>query len=238
MMTPERYVETLRQQPAIPLRSAILYGSAAAGDHAGAGSDYNLLLILNSVDRRVLDALLKPTRGWLRSGNPPPLLFTREQLARSADVFPIELLDMLDSHRILFGEDILAGLAVGTEHLRLQVEHELKGKLIQLRKQYLAVGTRSSAVVALVVESYSSVATLLRAALRLFSKTVPASKIEAVRALSQHLAIPVEVFETIERLKRNRTARRHADGPSLFDPYVAAIEAAVNAVDAFVRGKN
>ena len=236
MMTPEHFVETLKQQPSIPLRSVILYGSAAAGDHAGASSDYNLMLILDTLDRRVLDELVTPTRGWVRSGNPPPLLFTPEQLARSADVFPIELLDMRDSHRVLFGDDVLAGLAVGTEHLRLQVEHELKGKLVQLRKQYLAIGARPADVVVLVVESYSSVATLLRAALRLFSKAVPASKLDAVRALSRHLSIPVEVFETVERLKRDRAARKRADGPLLFDQYVAAIEAAVIAVDAFLRG--
>ena len=42
-----------------------------------------------------LKALVPITDRWVKEGNPPPLLFTSDRFARSADVFPIEILDIL-----------------------------------------------------------------------------------------------------------------------------------------------
>ena len=68
-------------------------------------SNYNVLLVVDGLGVAELNALSKPALQWAKAGNRPPLLFTRGQLKASADVFPIELLDMRQSHRVLFGED-------------------------------------------------------------------------------------------------------------------------------------
>ena len=39
---------------------------------------------------------------------------------------------------MLFGDDPLADLTIRHEHLRLQLERELKGKLLALRERYLS----------------------------------------------------------------------------------------------------
>ena len=57
---------------------------------------------------------------------------TRQELERSTDVFTIELLDMQQHHRVLFGEDVVQGLQIPMHLHRVQVEYELREKLILL----------------------------------------------------------------------------------------------------------
>ena len=104
-MTPEELVAQLKTALNDRLISAVLYGSAAAGDYVVGTSNYNVLLVLDRLSMAELNAISKPALQWAKAGNRPPLLFTRDQLQASASVFPIELLDMRQSHRVLFGED-------------------------------------------------------------------------------------------------------------------------------------
>ncbi|RPJ53355.1 MAG: nucleotidyltransferase domain-containing protein, partial [Acidobacteria bacterium] len=152
-MTPEQLVEKLKQANPTGLKAVILYGSAAAGDHVGKRSDYNILVVMDQLGLRELKLFLKPSEAWVKDGNTPPLLFTPEVLQRSADVFPIEMLDIRDSHRVLYGEDITGEIQINPENLRLQLEHELKGKVIQLRERYLSTGGKPKLVGDLLMNS-------------------------------------------------------------------------------------
>jgi predicted nucleotidyltransferase len=235
MMTPEDFVAKIRQREDFPLRSAILYGSAAAGDHVGKKSDFNLMIIADRLGRAELDALAKPVRAWVRAGNAAPVLFTPERLKNSADVFPIELLDMRDNRKVLFGEDLLADLVIHPENLRLELEHELKTKLLRLREEYLLSAGRARAVRALMVQSIGTCLVLIRAALRLFIADIPAKKMDALRALPAHLAFDPEVFEQIERMKEGQDQTPAAEMSALFERYLRGVESVVDAVDAHLH---
>ena len=69
---------------------------------------------------------------------------TRHELERTADVFTIELLDMQRHHRVLFGEDVLQGLHIPMDLHRVQVEYELREKLVLLRQQILLASENES----------------------------------------------------------------------------------------------
>ena len=60
-----------------------------------------------------------------------------KEFDRSTDVFTIELLDMKQHHRVLYGEDVLSGLRIAIDLHRVQVEYELREKLILLRQHIL-----------------------------------------------------------------------------------------------------
>jgi len=233
-VTPEQLVEKLKQANPTGLRAVILYGSAAAGDHVGKRSDYNILVVMDQLGLRELKLFLKPSEAWVKEGNTPPLLFTPEVLQRSADVFPIELLDIRDSHRVLYGEDITGEIRINPENLRLQLEHELKGKLIQLRERYLATGGKAKLVGDLLMSSLSSFLVLFRAALRLFEQQVPSTKLEAVKLLSSHIRFDPGVFESVDALKAGTKKLREVDADELFGRYLQTIEAIVEAVDAYL----
>jgi hypothetical protein len=76
------------------LRSLILYGSRAAEQENASHSDYNVLIVLDAVTGSDITALHPFLGLWMRKGNPVPLIFSYEEFLRSADVFPIDYLDM------------------------------------------------------------------------------------------------------------------------------------------------
>ena len=94
------------------LQSVILYGSAAAGEFQSEFSNLNLLCILREIHFAKLSAIAPVVEWWHRQKHPAPLVMTQEELERSADVFSIELLDMQQHHRVLFGENVLTGLQI------------------------------------------------------------------------------------------------------------------------------
>lgn len=230
-ISPEEFTEKLKTACGDNLQAVVLYGSAAAGDYAAKGSDYNLLVVLNDLSPAVLRNLAKPVAAWERAGNPVPLLFTRQRLSEAADIFPIELLDMRDAREVLFGEDVIAGIHPDTKNLRLQVERELSSALIQLRRNYLSVCDSPRRLAALLAGSLSGVLTLFRAALRLYENSVPAEKFQALEKLNGHIPVEPGAFRQIQALKTGTVKIKKVDAGRLFEEYMKSIEAVVDAVD-------
>ncbi len=230
-MTPEQLTEQL--QAALPngLRSVVLYGSAAAGDFVEGASNYNVLVVVDRLTVAELDALSKPAVAWTRDGNHAPMLFTAAELAASADAFPIELLDIQQSHKVLLGDDPVANIVVRPENLRLQLEHELKGKLLTLRQRYLLTRGKPNAVLRLMSESLSTFLVLFRAALRLYQEKVPTKKLDALDELAARITVDPRPFRTIHGLKRGAPLPADTTPQALFSEYLAAIERIVDAVD-------
>jgi len=234
-MTPDQFAKRIEKAMPTGLRSVVLYGSAAAGDHVPGRSDYNVLLVADRLGPDEMKALSGPARAWARAGNRPPLLFTAEQLQTSADAFPIELLDIKQSRRVLWGEDLLAAIPVRPEHLRLQVERELKGKLLYLRERYVLAAGRPRAVFNLLTSSLSTFQVLFRGALRLWQQEVPARKHEAVEALAARVGFDPQPFAIVRALKERRLKARGLNAEALFADYLNGIEQVVRAVDRRVR---
>jgi hypothetical protein len=229
-MTPEELVQQIDEALPGRMSSAVLYGSAAAGDFVPQTSNYNLLLVVDRLDVTVLNALSRPSLAWAKAGHRPPLLFTPSELKTSAEWFPIELLDIQQSRRVLFGDDPLAGIAVRREHLRLQLERELKEKLLALREGYLLTGGSPKRVLALLTASVASFLVLFRAALRLFQEEVPREKIEAVKLLAQSIPFDPQPLVVIDALKHRQRKPREVVSQLLFESYLATIEQVVDAV--------
>jgi hypothetical protein len=230
-MTPDELVEQLGRAVPGKLSSVVLYGSAAAGDFVSETSDYNVVLVVDGLGLAELDAISKPVAQWTKAGHRPPLLFTAGQLQASADVFPIELLDMRQSHRVLFGEDPLAGMTIAPEHLRLQLERELTEKLLSLREGYLLTKGRSKQILRLLASSVNGVLVLFRAALRLFQEDVPAAKADALRMLTQHIPFDPQPLLEAHDLKHGRTKAGRVAPATLFDSYMKTIEQVADAVN-------
>jgi hypothetical protein len=223
-ISPESMAAELAAIEGLSLCAVILYGSAAAGDRAGTRSNANLLIVLEQLGRDELDMLAPRVRQWIRAGNPSPQIFTRARLTRSADVFPIELQDIKETGRILHGEDVLASVRIHPEHLRIEVEHELKGKFAALQSEYLRLGAHDRALRGLMAESLSTFLVLARALLRFFDPSVPPRKFAALTALRKHIALDSEAFEAVQAVKEGRAKPRGEALRTLFDRYLAAID--------------
>src|SRR5208337_1719975 len=159
------FVKKLREAAGANLESVILYGSAVAGDYHPEFSNLNLFCVLRDSSFAALQALAPVVHWWKKQKQPPPLIMTRHELERSNDVFTIELMDMKQHHRVLFGEDVLAGLQVPMDLHRVQVEYELREKLLLLRQQLLLSSGDRRRLWELLMHSVSSFVTLFRHAL-------------------------------------------------------------------------
>lgn len=236
-MTLEQLTNELKAACEANLKSVILYGSAAAGDHTGKRSDYNVLVVAGELGTDKLKAFSKTAKAWAKAGNPAPLLFTMERLEKATDVFPIELLDIKECHKILYGEDVVSRLDISTANLRLQIEHELRGNLIQLRQQYLLAGNAKD-ICGLMVRSLSSFLVLFRAGLRLFTDDIPQKKFEALEKLNETIPVPLEVFRKVQDLKDGTLKPKAVDADALFEEYTKTVESVTDAVDAHIQKEN
>jgi hypothetical protein len=202
-----------------------------AGDFVEGSSNYNLLAIVEPLGITELDAASPAVVAWNRAGYPTPLFFTPQQLAESLDAFPIEMLDIQQSRRVLWGADLLAEWRADPIHLRRQVQRELNGKLLRLRGRYLLTAGKPKAVADLMLRSLSTFMVLFRAALRLQQKEAPETKLDSLRALSRHITFDVTPFERLFEYKQRSDKARSALPDVLFSSYLAAIEHVADAVN-------
>jgi hypothetical protein len=231
-LTPEILTDELKKICGENLRAVILFGSAAAGDHVQ-GSGSNVLAVLNKLGAQELLSLTELSAQWTKAGHPAPLLFTWERLRQSADVFPIELLDIKENQKLLFGEDPLADINIKLDDLRRELEHEMKGKLIALRERFLTTKGAPKQVKELLTSSLSTFLVLFKAALRLQGENPPAKKIEALALLKKHVDFDDEVFSIIWDLREGK--KRGENPVELFKRYLKAVETVTDAVDGWIH---
>jgi hypothetical protein len=225
------FVEKLKAAAGENLQAVVLYGSAVSGEFHKDYSDVNLLCVCARLDADVLRGLGPAIAWWTKQGQPPPMLFSEGELGRSADVFAIELLDMKEAHRVLFGADPFAALAVPTQHHRLQVERELRAHVIRLREQYVASGGDERRVEALLTRSISSFTTLFRHTLLLLGEQRPAGKREAIDQLARILEFDPAPFHVVLELREGKRQAKGLDWHALFRGYLAGVMRVADEVD-------
>ncbi|HMD38324.1 MAG TPA: nucleotidyltransferase domain-containing protein [Candidatus Acidoferrum sp.] len=223
-------VSRMKEFAAENLESMILYGSAARGDFHEGHSDLNVLCVLRSAAARELTRVSPVVRWWCKDHNEPaPLFFTAEELRTSADVFSIELLDMQQSRCVLYGADVVAGIAVPVNLHRVQVEHDLRTLLLRLRQTFLLTGQKESELRAAAAKSSSSALALLRHTLIAFEEEPPAAAQEIFTRIAALTGAEAAAFTAAYKL-RDRHA--HADDiVRTYGQYVNALSVVISAID-------
>jgi len=223
-------VERLHEAARDNLESIILYGSAARGDFHDAHSDLNVLCILRSLRAAELARVSAAVKWWTTvQHQPAPLFLGSDELRQSADVFAIELLDMQQSHRVLYGADIIADITVPMNLHRVQVEHELRTLLLKLRQHFLREGNQQE-LGAVLAKSFSSALTLLRHTLIAFQEQPPNTSGEVFARIAALTAASALAFEAVQRLREAKSLDRDAMLP-VYDGYLAALEKVIAALD-------
>jgi hypothetical protein len=233
-MVPEKqideFVGRMRQAAGENLQSVILYGSAASGEFHAEFSNVNLLCVVRDATYATLRAVAPAVDWWTRQKRHVPLLLTGEELLRSADVFSIELLDMKQRHRVLFGADVLATLTIPMHFHRAQVEYELREKTILLRERLLA-GPNKKQMWEVLRGSLPTFVTLFRHSLIALGQTPPESKRETIQALAQRIQFDPSAFVQLIDIRERKADQKQFDAADVFARYLAAIQQVTAAVD-------
>jgi hypothetical protein len=219
----QQFVTLARNAVGDNLESVVLYGSTVRGDAQAPYSDLNLLCVVRSTTRAELEKMSSLVHWWSQGqGQRSPLIFTADELRRSADVFAIELLDMQRSHRVLYGAEIIAGIPVPMNLHRVQVEHELRTLIQKLRQHYLHGPAEEASLRTVLAKSLSSVVTLLRHTLIAMDHDAPIDRHDVLNQVHKHMGVNVHALQAV--LEMRKTASAKGSVGSLYGNYLEALE--------------
>ena len=215
--------------------SAVVSGSIVRGDHIPGRSDHNLLVVADRLGPAELKGLGPEFARFAAEHLGPPLLVTRAEWVRAADVFPIEIADIRTAYRVVRGADPLAGQSVRREELRRALESEFRGKLLRLRVDYGLHCDHPEALAAAIGYSIGPVRVLLRATLVLLEHNIPGGDRELADQVAQLLG--VEQAPLLELLAHRRDTAWKAER-RLFEAYVGIVESATRFIDQYHAGEH
>ena len=234
-MTLDDLVAQLRGAYADTLRAVVLYGSAAGGEHHEKHSDYNVLVIVQSLSLEKFGAAGSVARAWTEGGHRPPLTLTAAEWRSSVDVFAMEHADILERHKLLFVADeydVFGGIAVQLADLRQQLEYECLGALLRMRNAIFAAGTDATRRTELLVATSSQVLVLFRTLLRLLGETPAADNEALCRRVAEMGGFDAAPFVAVVAHRRGAALLRGAQVAEVLSGYHDGLERFVAYVDA------
>jgi predicted nucleotidyltransferase len=226
------FVNSLKQAAGANLESVALFGSAASGEFHADYSDLNILCVVRELSAAVLAKLAPAITGWTKSKFPAPLVFSRAELEQSTDVFAIEMLDIRRHHRILHGEDLFGNLSVPMDMHRIQLEHNLRTKLLTLRQSYIQVVGDDKRVRRLMLDSVSNFATLFRHTLIAMGEQPAPGRADNIRRLAERTGFDPGLFLKLLQVRERTANENELEAASAFSQYLDGINTVVQAVDA------
>lgn len=232
-MTLDELVSQLRAAYGSALQAVVLYGSAAAGEHIANRSDYNVLVIVDALDASKLAAASAVSKAWSEADNPAPLTLTSAEWRGSSDIFPMEYADVLERHKVLFGDPKLSEIRVDLKDLRLQLEQEAMGKVIKLRQGVLASGNEPKRQVELLAASLSAIMVIFRAFLRLHHEVPSKDNTAVADAVAAKAGFDATPFKSVVRHVRGEAKLDDASVAPVLDGYLRAMERLVRYLDQY-----
>ncbi len=212
------------------LVSLTVYGSHAAGEPRPE-AEVSVLVVVREIRKETLSAFRNIAHRFARRGIPPPPIFTESFLKESVDVFPLEFLGMRSQRRVIAGKDVVADLDITTENLRHQVEFELKGKLLSLRRIYMGTFGNKE-FLGVLKDTVGPVVSAARGLLLLADGKAPHGKPEIVEEIEKRFGVP------LPSIKEALAAKRGAKIPpgkteDLFLGYLEDVDRLCSLADAY-----
>ncbi len=225
------FVEKLAQAHGNNLKAVLLYGKAVEGAQMDDEARKKVLVVLGEITTSELKAAHTLAEWWREVGNPLPVYFSEQEIADSADVFPIEFLDMSRVRHVVYGQDPFDDLQIHTHNLRHQLEYELRGKLIRLRSLYFSASKNPNRLAALMADSLASFVDLFRHALAIRGAQSPLEKNEVLIQLAEELNLDKGVFARIAQYKKDEEIWLESETNETFSAYLKLLEQVIHAVD-------
>ncbi|MEW6087455.1 MAG: hypothetical protein AB1498_04060 [bacterium] len=229
--TVEEFCEKILEKSPSLADSIILYGSAAGPDFIDGKSNINVLLIMKDTSLSKFQPLLALFENYAKNGLVPPLIFTPEEIKNSADVFPVEFLDIKENHVLLWGRDLFLDLEISLKNLRLQCESELKGKIIRLRQIYLERGTQPKEIEKIISSTFSSFIPIFKNLIRLKNKIPPRDRKDIIDLLCKEFGLDAGVLFTVLSDRKGDGKIDGKDAAAFLEKYLTLLTKLAGATD-------
>lgn len=210
----------------------LLYGSAVRGEFLPGRSNVNLLLLLTSYDVALLRQYTAIHQRWSKEQIVVPLFLTRSDLQSAAAIFPLEYLDILECHRVLWGQDPFVGFKVDTRFLKGEVLQSLRGNLLRVRQRFVEGGGSEEAVTILLPLSITSLLPVLRGVQRLAGRSVTSHGEPLLKDMEIYAGTDLSGLRDAWLLKRGQISPGQKEVPRLMDRYLDSLARLVATVEA------
>ena len=213
------------------LISLMLYGSAAGGTYVKGKSDINILVVLTLEGINRLEDAFALVKSWQKRNVAVPLMMTRQFINSSLDSYPIEFLNMKSNSVLIYGENVLEPLVFQPEDLRLQIERELKSKILLLREGYLESAGVARRVRELIGKSLTAFVAIFNAMLYFKQGGVPRDKRETIMEMNKVFTIDATVFMLCFDIKMGIDHLSGEEVLDVFKKYLQEAEKACHIID-------
>jgi hypothetical protein len=226
------YVKDVVKAYGNELEGIILYGSAVRGEFLLGLSNLNVLLILSSYDLSVLKQYDSLHKRWSKEHVVVPLFLTTADLKSASTAFPLEYQDILDCHRLLWGQDPFVGLKVDSRYLAAEVVQGLRGNLFRLRQRLVEGRSTEEAITILLPLSITALLPVLRGLQRLLDRPVVAHGEPLLKDIESHLEVDLSGLRDALALKRGHISPGQKEIPRLMDRYLESLTRLVTTAEA------
>jgi hypothetical protein len=145
----------------------------------------------------------------------------------------MEYADILERHRVLYGDDITQGISVSRSDLRLQVEQQTLGKLLHLRRGAMAAGDDSDEQIRLMEASLSALMVVFRGVMRLNGE-VPSQDYAALSdAVARRAGFDAAPFRRVVEHVRGSAKLKRDEAGTVLAGYMAGMETLAAWVDRY-----
>ena len=148
---------------------------------------------------------------------------TLEYITTSLDTFPLELLNIKRDYKVVWGKNPLGKVRIRKRQLRLQLEREVKGKLLQLREAYLSSEGRGRDLVAVASQSLTAFLSIFQGILYLRDKDTPHQRGAIIKAIAAETGLTAEPFEQLLEVKEGKVRLSVKKMEGLMESYIEEI---------------
>jgi len=205
------------------LEAVLLYGSAVRGEFLPGRSNFNLLLVMSSYDLSVLKKYDSIHKRWSKEQVVVPVFLTAADLQSASFVFPLEYQDILECHRLLWGQDPFVGLKIDARYLAGEVLQAIRGNLLRLRQRLVEGRSTEEAMTILLSLSITALLPALRGLQRLLGRPILAHGEPLLQDLEVHLEVDLTGLRDALLLKRGHISPGQKEIPRLMDRYLASL---------------
>jgi predicted nucleotidyltransferase len=170
------------------LKSVVLFGSGAEG-RLRVTSDLNLLFLLHKFEKSQVDAFRESLRVAQVAGNASVMFVLETELPLAAEAFAVKFDDIGRRHRVLFGDDVIAALAISRAAKIHHLQQVLLNLSLRLRERYVAVSLREEQLAGVIADMSGPLRAAAATLLELEGQPVGSPK-EALEKIAQAVKDP------------------------------------------------
>lgn len=217
------------------LLSIMAFGSCVTGDFCERSSDINLLVIYSDLNMVSLNKVAELAQKWLAKRDFAPRFLSRRNLVNSARYFPLDMLEMKDAHRVLYGADLLAEIPVSARDLHWQLAHEIKAMRMRIKQQFWRTSGDEFRMRRVLLERFTSLVHLTRAVLFLLKLAPPVDHRGIMKLAVTHLKINPAYVDNLFQLKNMQLQASRENMLQFFTDTMETIRIVDTQVDALAE---